>query len=170
MLRLRGPVHGAADTQPRLRPRRVARVSVPPRHRSHIPAPFRRPSPGAAPFHCPTNYFQQQHCTGWLPGPLFRFTLPIETPGRSHDRCPLRRAAVGTERSQTYMGVRASQRPKVRRLFAGGEWIRTSGSAILIMLRKTGLAETDRCTTEERVERIPATPHSRQGHRYIATA
>src|SRR6516164_5117093 len=36
----------------------------------------------------------------------------------------------------------------VRRLFAGEGWIRTIGSAILNMLRKTGLSETDQCTTE----------------------
>jgi hypothetical protein len=33
--------------------------------------------------------------------------------------------------------------PMVRRPRAGGEWIRTCSSAILIMLRKTGLSETD---------------------------
>jgi hypothetical protein len=33
------------------------------------------------------------------------------------------------------------------RLAAGEEWIRTFGSAILIMLRKTGLSETDQCMT-----------------------
>ena len=46
----------------------------------------------------------------------------------------------------------------VRRLFAGGEWIRTCSSAILIMLRKTGLSKTDQCTTEQGVGRVPAYP------------
>src|SRR6202035_81832 len=41
--------------------------------------------------------------------------------------------------------------PAPYHLSAGGRWIRTVGPAILIMLRKTGLAETDRCTTEQRV-------------------
>ena len=33
-------------------------------------------------------------------------------------------------------------------------WIRTCGSAILVMLRKTGLSETDQCTTEHGLGRI----------------
>jgi len=37
------------------------------------------------------------------------------------------------------------------RLAAGEEWIRTLRSAILIMLRKTGLFETGQCTTEQGV-------------------
>ncbi len=48
--------------------------------------------------------------------------------------------------------------PLVHKLSLGGEWIRTFGSAILIMLRSTGPSDTDRCTTEQRVERVPAYP------------
>jgi hypothetical protein len=53
----------------------------------------------------------------------------------------------------------AEHGPKVRsRLAAGGEWIRTFSSAILIVLRRAGLCETDQCTTEQGVERNPAFP------------
>ena len=45
-----------------------------------------------------------------------------------------------------------------RKFADGEEWIRTIGSAILIMLRKTGLSETDQCTTEQGVGRVPAYP------------
>jgi hypothetical protein len=45
-----------------------------------------------------------------------------------------------------------------RRLAAGGKWIRTFGSAILIVLLKTALSETDQCTTEQGVGRVPAYP------------
>jgi hypothetical protein len=41
-------------------------------------------------------------------------------------------------------------------LSPGGEWIRTFGSAILIMLLKTVLSETDQCTIEHGVGRVPA--------------
>ena len=44
------------------------------------------------------------------------------------------------------------------RLSGGEEWIRTLRSAILIMLRKTGLCETDRYMAEQGVERVPAHP------------
>ena len=44
--------------------------------------------------------------------------------------------------------------PMVRGLSAGGVWFRTCGSAILVMLRKTGLSETDQCTTEQGLGRI----------------
>jgi hypothetical protein len=37
-----------------------------------------------------------------------------------------------------------------------GKWIRTFGSAILIMLRKTGLSEPDQYKAEQGVGRIPA--------------
>ena len=40
-----------------------------------------------------------------------------------------------------------AEEPMVCRLTAGEEWIRTCGSAILLMLRKTGLSETDQCMT-----------------------
>ena len=46
----------------------------------------------------------------------------------------------------------------MRTLSAGGKWIRTLGSAILIMLCKTCLSETDQRTTEQGVGRIPACP------------
>ena len=44
-----------------------------------------------------------------------------------------------------------AEEPMVCRLTAGEEWIRTLRSAILIMLRKTGLFETGQCTTEQGV-------------------
>jgi len=44
--------------------------------------------------------------------------------------------------------------PERDRLAGGAVWIQTCGSAILVILRKTGLCETDQCTTEQGLGRI----------------
>ena len=64
----------------------------------------------------------------------------------------------------------AAEERMVCRLTAGGEWIRTFGSVILIVLSKTGLSGPDQCTTGQKLNGFRRIPHFRQRHRQLATA
>ena len=53
----------------------------------------------------------------------------------------------------------AAEERMVCRLTAGGEWIRTFGSVILIVLSKTGLSGPDQCTTGQKLNGFRRIPH-----------
>ena len=79
----------------------------------------------------------------FLPVDAMHRAIPVSAdraaPAGPHTRAKSRLLAVG------------GQNRARRGLSTGEEWIRTLRSAILIMLRKTGLFETGQCTTEQGV-------------------